>query len=112
MQHKQRDKQLIVSRRGKIVMFDSFLVPPFLITEIGNINLELKNENTLKHNLRFQAEHSTISQQLQCLNSRLRSAYMCTCTVCSEKIAPAIDHPNEMPTYRIFSPLLSDPLTS
>ena len=28
-------------------------------------------------------------------------------TVCSEKIAPALDHPNEMPTYRIFSPLFS-----
>ena len=33
-------------------------------------------------------------------------------TVCSEKIAPALDHPNEMPTYRIFSPLFSDRLTT
>ena len=34
------------------------------------------------------------------------------CTVCSEKIALDLDHPNEMPTIRIFSPLFSDPLTS
>ena len=34
------------------------------------------------------------------------------CTVCSEKFAPALDHPNEMPTYRIFSPLFSDRLTT
>ena len=34
------------------------------------------------------------------------------CTVCSEKIAPALDRPNEMPTYRIYSPLFSDRLTT
>ena len=33
-------------------------------------------------------------------------------TVCSEKISPALDHPNEMPTYRIFIPLFSDRLTT